>query len=505
MAKCSSSYSKYMKRKWQIISLCVSFIIGIVVSANYLIPVNYWIFTGLILCSVIGLVIVKHKLGYVLFVAIGLLLGIVRFEIFINSQLPSAARFENQKISVIGKVEGEPRWDQYRNYVFYLSDPVIDGIRVNGLVRIKGITGNVSEGQIVRASGKLKVGQGKAETYISFAQTEVLNRSKPVNIQVKQIFVNGLETTLPNESAAFMSGILIGSRSALPEFFTDILIALGLSHIVAVSGYNLTILVGFLNKRLAKDWRWGGLITSLWIILGFVIISGASASILRAGIMSAVFLLANHYGRRLNLIVCLCMTAVAMILTQPQSILSDIGWQLSFLSLFGITVLAPKISKLLPSKPRLLNDILSVTLAAQIATAGLVIYKFDQISILAPLSNLFIIPLIPTLMLLGVIAALFGLILPQFAYQVFGKFVHLILTTIFDFLTYLSKWQVSIIQLNDFSVWSVVIYYAVICIFALLVRSKSEYSFIGVNHDKINRENNSLSKVATKGELSVRA
>ena len=118
-----------MKRKWQIISLCVSFIIGIVVSANYLIPVNYWIFTGLILCSVIGLVIVKHKLGYVLFVVIGLLLGIVRFEIFVNSQLPSAARFENQKISVIGKVEGEPRWDQYRNYVFYLSDPAIDGIR----------------------------------------------------------------------------------------------------------------------------------------------------------------------------------------------------------------------------------------------------------------------------------------------------------------------------------------------------------------------------------------
>ena len=494
-----------MKRKWQIISLCISFIIGIVVSANYLILVDYWIFIGLILCSVIGLFLVKNKLGYILFMVIGLLLGIIRFEIFINSQLPSATRFENQKINVVGKVEGEPRWDQYRNYVFYLSDPIIDGVKVNGVVRIKGMTGNVSEGQTVRASGKLKAGQGKAETYISFAQTEVIDRSKPLNIQIKQIFVSGLETTLPNDSAAFMSGILIGSRSALPEYFTNILIALGLSHIVAVSGYNLTILVGFLNKRLAKDWRWGGLVTSLWIILGFVIISGASASILRAGIMSAVFLVANHYGRRLNLIVCLCITAIAMIAVQPQSILSDVGWQLSFLSLFGITVLEPKLSKLLPSKPRLLNDILSVTLAAQISTAGLVIYKFDQISILAPLSNLFIIPLIPTLMLLGVIAALFGLVLPQFAYLFFGRFVHIIFTTIFDFLTYLSKWQVSVIQFSDFSVWSVVIYYAVICIFALLVRSKSEYSFIGINRDKINRENNSLSKVTAKGELSVRA
>jgi competence protein ComEC len=333
----------------------------------------------------------------------------------------------------------------------------------------------------------------------------VIDRSKPINIQVKQIFIKGLGNTLPNDSAAFMSGILIGSRSALPTVFTDILIALGLSHIIAVSGYNLTILVGFLNKRLAKDWRWGGLVASLWIILGFVIISGSSASILRAGIMSAVFLIANHYGRRLNLIVCLCITAVAMIAVQPQSVLSDIGWQLSFLSHIGITLLAPRISKLLPSKPRLLNDILSVTLAAQIATAGLVIYKFDQISVLAPISNLFILPLIPSLMLLGVIAALFGLILPQFAYLYFGKFVHVIFTTIFDFLTYLSKWQVSVIQFSNFSVWSVVIYYAVICIFALLVRSKSEYSFIGVNRDKINRENNSLNKVIDKGELSVRA
>ena len=493
-----------MKRKWQIILLSIGFIVGIIISANYLIPVNYWIFTSLVLFSVACLVIVKNGLGYALFVVIGLLLGVMRFEIFINSQLPSAARFENQKISVVGQVEGEPRWDEYRNYVFYLSDSVIDGVKVNGLVRIKAITGNVSEGQVVRASGKLKVGQGKAETYISFAQTEVIDRSEPINIQIKQIFIKGLQTTLPNDSAAFMSGILIGSRSALPKVFTDILIALGLSHIVAVSGYNLTILVGVLNKRFAKNWRWGGLVVSLWIILGFVIISGASASILRAGIMSAIFLIANHYGRRLNLVVCLCIAAIAMIAAQPQSVLSDIGWQLSFLSLFGITILAPKISRLLPSKPRLLNDILSVTLAAQIATAGLVIYKFDQISVLAPLSNLIIIPLIPSLMLLGVIAALFGLVLPQFAYPFFGRFIHTLFTTIFDFLTYLSRWQVSVVQFNNISIWPVIIYYAVVCIVALLVRGKSEYSFIGFNHDKISRENNLLDKVTTKGELGVR-
>lgn len=493
-----------MRRKWQIILLATSFLVAIVISANYIISINYFLYLSLITLSIIGIFLVKSKLGYILFITIGLLLGIIRFDYYINNQLPSAQKYDGHKVSVVGKVEGEPRWDEYRNYVFYLSNAKVNGEKVSGLVRIKTLTGSIDEGQIVSANGKLKNGQGKADTYISYAQTEVIEHTKPLHIQIKQYFLKGLDNTLPKDSAAFMSGILIGSRSALPKTSTDILIALGLSHIVAVSGYNLTILVGFLNRRFAKNWRWGGLVGSLWIITGFVIIAGASASILRAGIMSAIFLVANHYGRRLNLIVCLCITAITMVAIQPQSILSDIGWQLSFLSLFGITILAPKISSLLPSKPKLLNDILSVTLAAQIATAGLVIYKFDQISLLAPLSNLVVIPLIPILMLLGSIAALVGLLLPQFAFLYFGRFVHIILTYLFDFLTYLAKWQISVVKFNNFSITAVAVYYLVVVTIAIIVRSRSEYSFVGDYHDKINRENNTSNNVTSKGELGVR-
>ncbi len=493
-----------MKRKWQIISLSTSFVLGIILAANYVIPVDYILFTTIVLASVASLMIVKSKLGYILFIAIGLLLGVARFELFSSTALPSAHRFDSQKVSVVGRVSGEPRWDEYRNYVFYLSDPSVGNTRVDGLVRIKTTTGNIAEGQLVRATGKLKSGQGKAETYISFAKTEIVDNNQPLSVQIKQLFIRGLHNTLPDESVAFMSGILIGSRSALPKAYTDILLALGLSHIVAVSGYNLTILIGFLNKRLSKNWRWGGLVTSLWIVLGFVIISGGSASILRAGIMSSIFLIAIYYGRRLNLVVCLSIAAVMMVAVQPQSILSDVGWQLSFLSLFGITVLAPKISKILPSKPSLLNDILSVTLAAQIATAGLVIYKFGQISLLAPLSNLIVIPLIPFLMLLGSIAAVVGLLLPQFAYIYFGRFVHYIFETLFDFLAYLSKWQLSIFRFNSLKLSTVFMYYAAVCIFAIVVRGNSQHSFIGINHDKIIPEHNSLNELKPKGELGVR-
>lgn len=493
-----------MKRKWQIILVSVGFLLGIIFAANYVVRVDYVIFIALLSASIASLLIVKSKLGYILLAIIGLLLGMTRYELYIDNVLPSAQKFDGQKISVVGRVSGEPRWDEYRNYVFYLSDASIGQTRVDGLVRIETMTGNVSEGQVVKATGKIKNGQGKADTYISFAQVDILNSSQPLNVQIKQIFIQGLHNTLPDDSVAFMSGILIGSRSALPKSYTDILLVLGLSHIVAVSGYNLTILIGFLNRRLSKNWRWGGLVASLWIILGFVIISGASASILRAGIMSSIFLIAIFYGRRLNLVVCLSLTAVAMIAVQPQSLLSDLGWQLSFLSLFGITILAPRISRLLPSKPKLLNDILSVTLSAQIATAGLIIYKFGQISLLAPLSNLVVIPLVPLLMLLGILAAFVGIVLPQFAFVYFGRFIHNVFTILFDFLAYLSNWQISVFKFDSVKLTTIVVYYICVCIFALLVRSKSEYSFIDTNYDKINRENNTLDNVTRKGELGVR-
>ncbi|MBA3679413.1 ComEC/Rec2 family competence protein, partial [Candidatus Saccharibacteria bacterium] len=259
-------------------------------------------------------------------------------------------------------------------------------------------------------------------------------------------------------------------------------------HIVAVSGYNLTILVGFLQRRFTKNWRWGGLAGSLWIILGFVIIAGASASIMRAGIMSALFLLANYYGKRLNLVVCMAIVAVGMVGLQPASLLSDIGWQLSFLSLFGITLLAPKISRVLPAKPVILNDILSVTLAAQLATAGLVAYTFGQISLVAPLSNLLIMPFIPFLMLLGFVASVAGIIIPNSAYMIIGRPISWIILLQFDLFKYLASWKFSNVQLKNIPLQTISIYYLAVIVSMLAIRAENKALSEPENNDTIEIE-----------------
>lgn len=414
--------------------------------------------------------------------------------------------YENQKVSVVGTIDGEPSWDEYHNYVFYLKDAQVQGTKVDGLVRIKALAGFAKEGQLIRASGKLKAGLGRASSLISYADVSVIDHQQPIMIQIKQNFVAGLNTTLPKDAAAFMAGILIGSRSALPKTLQETLTALGLSHIVAVSGYNLTILVGFLQRRFARDWRWGGLVGALWIILGFVIIAGGSASILRAGIMSALFLLANYYGKKLNLLVCMALVAVGMVALQPSSLLSDIGWQLSFLSLLGITLLSPKLSHILPSKPTFLNDILSVTLAAQLATAGLVAYTFGQVSLVAPLSNLIIMPFIPLLMLLGFLSALVGILLPNIAYTL-GRPVNWLTLMLFDLLKYMASWKYNI-QVKELSLKIIALYYIAIACVPFYVRVTPKSLSTDEKNATITDINNTqkVSKISNKnsGENYVR-
>ena len=463
-----------MRRPNQIIILCCSFLAGVVLAANFFIVVKPELYLLVLALSCIALLKVKSKIGYVIFFSIGILLGVWRYGHYIGNQLPSALNVQGQNVVVVGAIEGEPRWDEYRNYVFYLKNAKVDGVRTEGLIRIKTIAGFAKEGQVVAVSGKLKPGLGKAETLISYAQVSVINFNQPLMIQIKQTFIAGLDTTLPKDSAAFMSGILIGSRSALPKQMQEVLLVLGLSHIVAVSGYNLTILVGFLQRRFIKNWRWGGLVISLWIILGFVIISGASASIMRAGVMCALFLLASYYGKRLDILVCMSLVALAMIMVTPASILSDIGWQLSFLSLLGIAVLSPKISHILPSKPALLNDILSVTLSAQLATAGLIAYKFGQISLIAPLSNLLVMPFIPLLMLLGFVSAIAGILVPSIAFMTIGRPINWLVVILFDLLSYLASWRFASIKVNTVPLRLVTIYYSAVLAIPFYVRTPTK-------------------------------
>jgi ComEC/Rec2-related protein len=470
-----------MRRNVQIISFAVAFMVGIALAANF-----WFSFSWRMVLAGIGILVstflFRSKLGYVAIVAAALLLGISRYEFWLAHQITSVDALTDQKVTITGTVNGEPSWDQYHMYVFYIDGVSSNGKNYAGLVRVKTVSGQVREGQQVQIAGKAKASLGKASVLISYADAKVINQNTNVLITAKQTFLGGLNNTMSKDSAAFVAGTLVGSRSALSKNLQDLLSAAGLSHVIAVSGYNLTILVALLSRVLGKKWRWGSLIISLWVILGFVLISGANPAIVRAGIMSTIFLVASFYGRRVNLVVCMALTGMVMVAYNPANLISDIGWQLSFASLFGIATLGPKISQVLPKRPGWLNEVLSVTLAAQLATAGIIAYNFGTLSLIAPLVNCIVMPLVPIIMAYGAIVAFFGMILPSVG-GIIARPLDATISILFDFLRYMNHFSWASIKVPTISVLMIAAYYGVLSLWLFLGRTTDKNV---LSTDKIN-------------------
>jgi competence protein ComEC len=184
---------------------------------------------------------------------------------------------------------------------------------------------------------------------------------------------------------------------------------------VAVSGYNLTIIVRAVG-RLKLGSKFQKLVICLALIVGFMLVTGFSASIVRAALVSVLSLWAWYYGRRIKPMVLISLAAAITALWNPFYIWGDLGWWLSFLAFFGVLVIAPLITaRLFKKPPKLFTLVLIETLSAELMTLPLILMTFSQLSIVALIANLLVVPLVPLAMLLSAIAGLAGFLTPQLA------------------------------------------------------------------------------------------
>ncbi|MFH1789770.1 MAG: ComEC/Rec2 family competence protein [bacterium] len=204
----------------------------------------------------------------------------------------------------------------------------------------------------------------------------------------------------PEPKSGFMAGLLYGSRSGLPEDVIEYFNASGITHIIAISGYNISIIVVVIMNCLIHIGfnRRSAFWLVLAVIFAFVIFTGASASVMRAAIMGCIVLLAGQLGRASKVFNLLVMVLVVMVLINPLSIFYDCGFQLSFLATIGLVYLSPLV------KPILKWETVASTFSAIIATMPLMLYQFERFSIVAIAANILILWIIPILMLGGFIA-----------------------------------------------------------------------------------------------------
>lgn len=324
------------------------------------------------------------------------------------------AELIGQKVTVTGTLADDPAVGATGQIDFKLGNLVMDGRPLPGTLSVHQYSMRLQRGYKVELTGKVKAGFGNQVAAVSFPQLTILSTHQDPLEQLRQRFFVGMKTALPEPLSSFGLGLLVGIRALIPKDMQAELTLVGLSHLVAVSGYNLTIIVAAVNRALQKAGRGVALVVSLWLIVAFLIATGASASIVRASLVSVLSLVAAFYGRRFNPMALIMITGGLTAAINP-AYLTDLGWLLSFLAFFGILVVAPAIEARLHHPKSVLVRLFIESLTAHVLTLPLILFMFGQLSVVAPLSNLVILPLIPVAMAVSFGAGLAGMFVPAFA------------------------------------------------------------------------------------------
>lgn len=465
-----------MKRTTLLVWGTVAWLVGLGFAATFDLHVHLALIVAALFMAGMGIWRLRGRMKLVAILLLGFVLGLVRGHMYIADQRwYDVQDIVGQHATISGRVSDEPGWSKEGFFEFYMSELIVDGRNTPGTLKVKSQVGNVLEGQHVEVVGKVGRALGRAPAQIWYAKVTVLDHHQPYPIRFKQILSMGLASALSREQAGFVRGLLFGSRSGISSALEVDLRVDGLSHIIAVSGYNLTIIVGALTIMVRRK-SMNTLLIVLTAIGLYVIMTGFAASILRAALMSVVLLVCRYTRRKVDLPAALAVTVFAMTTWSPRYLLQDIGWQLSVLALVGVLVVAPRIAALrdrqISSWKQIVLDILIVSLAAHLATAPLIAYYFGTFSLIAPIANLTILPAVPALMFAGLLAATLGVVNAEIAFTLMWPLRQAIMV-IEHIISWFARWPLAELVPGDVSIVGVCLSYAVLALFAVLYSAKS--------------------------------
>ena len=233
-------------------------------------------------------------------------------------------------------------------------------------------------------------------------------------VAVREALLGGLNSIVPEPEAALGAGILLGVRASIAPEINDAFATAGLTHVVAISGWNIAIvaaLVAAIARPLERrpGGRWTTAVVTATTVAAYVVLTGASPSVVRAGLMAAAMLVARLGGSRAHGASALGLAALVMLLAAP-AVLWDVGFQLSLLATGGLIWFGTAVERRLPGWPAWIREPVALTLAAQLTTLPVILVNFERLSLVAPVANVLVVPFVPIAMLLGAIASLAGVL-----------------------------------------------------------------------------------------------
>lgn len=397
---------------------CVALLIGVVVP-QYGITLDSPLFWAALL-FIAAAVFRRFALLMLVFASVGcFLIGMQRGATTVH-QLQKYESLYDQEVILSGVVSDDVAVHEARHQQeFHLGSIRYHDTALIGRVQVRTFEDiRLSRGDAIVVRGVLHPSKGT--TRQGHIRTAQIVRHVPTNSvleRFRQNFFGSVKRLLPEPQASLGLGYVVGLRVSLPDDVNEQLKIVGLTHIIAVSGYNLTILVQAARKLFAKRSAYQAVVAAGLLTIGFVVIAGGSASINRAAVVCGLSLLAWYYGREFKPLLLLLLSGVITGLYNPLYVWGDPGWYLSFLAFSGILLLAPLVTAryFKEREPRAGVQILLETICAQICTIPYTMYLFGSVSIIAPIANLLVLPIIPFIMVCIALLGVLGIFSPTIA------------------------------------------------------------------------------------------
>lgn len=408
---------KTLHQSYFVVMLCLGIVAGTVLGLA--LRINF--FTSSIWLGVaIAIFVLVYLSPKLIFVGLAVVAGMILAFFRVSSELIGEdyiRQFYGQTVLVAGVVDGDPEIDEggtkikLKNLKFGG-----EGIETSGSIYISvGYNDNVARADTIVAEGKLAEGFGAFVGYMYKPVIKKILKSGPGDwvLTVRNWFAERIKNLVPEPQVNLGLSYLLGMKSGLPDDLSENLRTVGLVHIVVASGAHLSILVEIARRIFGKMSRFAGLLFSVLFVIFFMVMVGWTPSIMRAGTMTILTLLAWYVGRKFAPWRIILLVAAGTLLINPNFVI-NLGWLLSFASFAGIMILGPKFTKFCygEKKPGFVAETIITTIAATVMTLPIILYYYGTVSLISVVANLLILPTLPYAMglvfLVGVVAGMPG-------------------------------------------------------------------------------------------------
>ncbi|MBP6931144.1 MAG: ComEC/Rec2 family competence protein [Candidatus Pacebacteria bacterium] len=303
---------------------------------------------------------------------------------------------------------------------------------------------------------------------VQYAQVDVLSHDngsvvKKYLFKLKKSFMQNINLAIKSPESDLAGGLLLGTKGDFDETTRNEFVTTGTIHIIALSGYNITIVassvIHLFNLFFRKIVSTG--LGAITIIL-FIIMAGSGASAVRSGVMACIALLGRAHGREYDAGRALVVAGLVMFAYDPR-IITDISFQLSFLATFGILYITPRVISWVYFIPARfgLREIAGTTISAQIAVLPLLLYGTGVFSFVSFPANILILPFIPITMLASFVSGFAGFVSLDFAI-LFGYIAYIPLYYILKIIHVFASIPLASIIIHNFSIWITILSYLII-------------------------------------------